>query len=201
MLPGRLDRPLLILVVFVLAGMGFSTYRNWSQLREDLAQGLHARNRLLATNELISRLKDAETGQRGFILTGSEEYLEPYVAATSTIPGLLDQVTEAAGGDRELAEDARLLRQYSTEKLAELQSTISIRRQKGLGAAIEAVRSNEGKIAMDSIRTVGTSMVSREFELLKHRQTAVTDSAYRTRISARTGSCTSSSASPWLRWL
>ncbi len=80
MLPGRLDRPLLILVVLILFGMGFSTYRNWSQMRRDLAQGLQARNRLLATTELISQLKDAETGQRGYLLTGSDEYLAPYTA-------------------------------------------------------------------------------------------------------------------------
>jgi hypothetical protein len=56
MLPGRLDRPLLILVVLIVLAMGFSAYENWSKVREDLAQGLQARNRLLATNDLISQL-------------------------------------------------------------------------------------------------------------------------------------------------
>ena len=180
MLPGRLDRPLLILVVFILAGMGLSTYKNWSQMREDLAQGLHARTRLLATTELISRLKDAETGQRGYLLTGSDEYLAPYYSATAAIPGLLDQVTEAADPDPQLKEDARLLRQYSEEKLAELASTISVRRDKGFDAALEIVRTNQGRVTMDSIRTLGAQMVSREFEMLNGRRTAITESAFRT---------------------
>src|ERR1700689_1483746 len=110
MLPRRLDRPVLILVVLILFGMGFSTYRNWSRMREDLAQGLQARSRLLATTDLISWLKDAETGQRGYLLTGSEDYLAPYTAAIAVIPGLLDEVTQAAGNDSQLLEDARLLR-------------------------------------------------------------------------------------------
>src|ERR1700678_2843035 len=117
MLPGRLDRPLLVLVVLIVLGMGFSAYENWSKVREDLAQGLEARNRLLATNDLISQLKDAETGQRGYLLTGSEDYLAPYTKAIAAIPGLLDEVTDAAGNDPALQEDAKLLRQYSQDKL------------------------------------------------------------------------------------
>jgi len=180
MLPRRLDRPVLILVVLILFGMGFSTYRDWSRMRGDLAQGLQARNRLLATTELISQLKDAETGQRGFLLTGSEDYLAPYTAANLAIPGLLDQVTQGSANDPELAEDARLLRQYSQQKLAELALSVALRREKGLDAAIEVVRTNEGKNVMDSIRTVGANMTNREFEMLKGSRSAVTGSASRT---------------------
>lgn len=179
MLPGRIDRPLLIIVVFILFGMGFSTYKNWSQMREDLEQGLHARTRLLATTELISRLKDAETGQRGYLLTGSTEYLSPYSAAIAAIPGLIDEVSNSTGGDPELVKDARLLKQYSEGKLAELAYTISVRKEQGLDAAIQVVRTDEGKITMDSIRTVGADMVNREFEMLKARRTAITDATFR----------------------
>jgi PAS domain S-box-containing protein len=180
MLPGRLDRPLLVLVVIILLGMGFLTYRNWAQMSDDLAQGLKARNRLLATTELISRIKDAETGQRGYLLTGSDEYLAPYRSAAAAIPGLLDEMTRGAGGDAELVDDARKLRQYTDGKLTELESTISIRRDQGFEAALDLVRSDQGKDAMDSIRAVGAHMVDREFGMLKERRSAITDSAFRT---------------------
>jgi len=101
------------------------------------------------------------------------------IPATAAIPGLLDQVADAAGADPQLVAHARLLRQYSEGKLAELASTISIRREKGLDAAIEVVRTNEGMVAMDSIRTVGANMVSREFEMLTTRRKAITDAAFR----------------------
>jgi PAS domain S-box-containing protein len=180
MLPGRLDRPLLILVVLIVLAMGFSAYENWSKVREDLAQGLQARNRLLATNDLISQLKDAETGQRGYLLTGSDDYLEPYTKAIATIPGLLDEVTDAAGNDPALQEDAKLLRQYSQDKLVELAASIAVRREKGFEAALAMVGTNEGKIAMDSIRSVGARMTDRAFELLKQRRIAIAATAFRT---------------------
>ena len=175
MLPGRLDRPLTVLVILILLGIGFSDYKNWAQMRENLVQGLQARNRLLATTDLISLLKDAETGQRGYLLTGSEEYLAPYTQAVAAIPGLLNQVSESAGADPELIEHVKLLRSDSQEKLAELAATISIRREKGFEAALAEVRTDKGKIAMDSIRKVGANMIGRESDLLNLRRSAITE--------------------------
>jgi PAS domain S-box-containing protein len=149
-------------------------------MREDLEGGLHARDRLLATMRLIGTVTDAETGQRGYLLTGSGEYLAPYEKAAAEIPALLDQVTEAAGTDPQLMKEAELLRRYSQQKLAELAATVAIRRDKGLEAALEMVRTNQGKAAMDSIRSVGANLTDREFELLKERRTAITESAFRT---------------------
>jgi len=180
MLPGRVDRPLLLLVFFILAGMSFASYWNWVHMRETLAQWVIARQRLTRTNALISGLKDAETGQRGYLLTGSEAYLEPYTKAIAEIPGLMDSITAAVGRDRTLAEDARLLRRYSQEKLAGLALSVSLRREKGLDAALEVVLGNSGKIAMDHVRTVGDDMTRRESELLTERREATQNSALRT---------------------
>jgi PAS domain S-box-containing protein len=164
----------------MLLGMGFFTYRNWTQAHEDLAQDAQTRNRLLATSELISQLTDAETGQRGYLLTGSDEYLAPYEQARLAIPGLLDRVTEAVGSDQELRENAKLLRRHAEEKLTELAAALAVRREHGLEAAIAKVRTNEGKISMDAIRLVGARMTNREFDLLKQRRSALAAAAFRT---------------------
>jgi len=170
----------LILVVLILLGMAFSSYWNWEQTREAMARGRQARQLLMATGDLISAEKDAETGQRGYLLTGSEAYLEPYRKAIAEIPGLLDHVSEAAGSDQVLAEDAKLLRRYSQEKLAELALTVSLRREKGLDAALEIIRRNSGQIAMERIRTVGADMTNRESDLLAQRGDATQKAAFRT---------------------
>jgi PAS domain S-box-containing protein len=180
MLPRRLDRPLLILVVVVLVAMAFSSYWNWVQMRETMARGLHARQLLTSTNALISALKDAETGQRGYLLTGLDDYLAPYTKAIGEIPGLLDGVTKAAGSDQRLAEDAKLMRRYSEEKLTELALAIRTRREKGLDAALVVVLENSGKIAMDHLRDVGEEMTGREEDLLTRRREATQDSALKT---------------------
>jgi PAS domain S-box-containing protein len=180
MLPGRLDRPLLLLVLLILMGMTVSSYWNWLQTRETMVQWASARQLLTSTNALISELKDAETGQRGYLLTGSEPYLEPYMTAIAKIPGLLDGVTAAAANDRTLADDAQLLRRYSQDKLRELALSVSLRREKGLEAALEMIRDNSGKIAMDHLRKVGDDMTLRESEMLTGRREATQHSASRT---------------------
>lgn len=179
MLPGRLDRPLLILVVLILFGMGFSSYWQWIQIRDTLARGLHDRELLAATDELISQMKDAETGQRGYLLTGSDEYLAPYTKALAAIPALLDRVTDAAGVQPPLPGEAKLLRRYVGDKLTELDATISVRREKGLDAAMKVLGTNAGKITMDSIRTLGADMIQRESELVNQRRLAAETSAFR----------------------
>jgi PAS domain S-box-containing protein len=180
MLPGRLDRPLLILVVFILFAMGFSSYWQWFQIRDTMAQGLRDRQLLAATDELISQMKDAETGQRGYLLTGSDEYLAPYTKATTAIPALLDRVAGAAGVEQPLPAQAKLLRRYVEEKLTELAATVSVRRTQGLEAAMKIVATNAGKITMDSIRTLSADMINRESELVNQRRVAVEASAFRT---------------------
>jgi PAS domain S-box-containing protein len=180
MLPGRLDRPLLILVVLILLGMGFSAYLNWFQMRETMAEAQRARQLLAVTDALIFQVTDAETGQRGYLLTGSEEYLAPYTKAIGVIPGLLDQVTEAAGSEPGLAGEAKLMRSYVQDKLTELGSTIALRREKRMDEALEIVRTHQGKLTMDSIRSLGSQMTNRESELSNQRRVATENAASRT---------------------
>jgi PAS domain S-box-containing protein len=169
-LPGRLDQPLRILVAAIALGMGFSAYREKTEMREHLVRDLDAHKHLLTTFELISRFKDAETSQRGYLLTGSDNYLAPYAAATAAIPGLLDQVTEAAGADPAMMLDVRLLRNNSQEKLAELAETIKVRREHGHAAAVALVRAGTGKIAMDAILAACGYLTDRELEIVDERR-------------------------------
>ncbi|MGA3203782.1 MAG: PAS domain S-box protein [Bryobacteraceae bacterium] len=148
-------------------------------MRADLAQWAQARELLTDTNNLISELKDAETGQRGYLLTGSDAYLEPYRKATAAIPRLIDEVMKAAGEEQPFAGEARLLRGYAEDKLRELDATITVRREQGLDAAMAIVRTDAGKITMDSIRTLGADMTNRETELLNQRRTAAESFALR----------------------
>jgi PAS domain S-box-containing protein len=103
-------------------------------------------------NELLSLLKDAETGQRGFILTGRESYLEPYNRATAAVSRLFQQFEEASRDRPDQWERAKALRPVVDEKLRELAHTISSRREQGLNPAREIVETDLGKNLMDDIR-------------------------------------------------
>jgi methyl-accepting chemotaxis protein len=130
--------------------------------------------------QVMSRMKDAETGQRGYLLTGSEDYLEPYRAAVADIPGLLDNLAAGLGTDPTLSAGLTRLRILPKEKLAELARTTQLRRDQGFEAAVEVVRTDAGRRTMDSIRAVAGEMISRETQLLQARRNVVERSSSRT---------------------
>src|ERR1700730_5382168 len=79
---------LLILLTAILL-----SWQDWKLFREALAEARHARSVLDSNETLLSALKDAETGQRGFLVTGDTKYLEPYQRARVLIPSALSQLT------------------------------------------------------------------------------------------------------------
>ncbi len=82
---GRELATLAIALLFVLL-IAIVSYSNWVGFQRTNEQLDITRRIVRSTATLLSDLKDAETGQRGFLLTGREEYLEPYQAAVSRIP-------------------------------------------------------------------------------------------------------------------
>ncbi len=105
-------------------------------------------------DRLLSLVQDAETGQQGFVITGSEVYLAPYTRAAADLSGSLDLLQESVrASGREIA-GLPDLRKMVAEKLQELGETITLRRSGGLEAAAAVVASDRGKAAMDRIREI-----------------------------------------------
>lgn len=112
-------------------------------------------NLLMAeSSRTLSLLQDAETGQRGFILTGIDSYLDPYNQATGQLPEALDQLrrmTIAAGRDGSAVSSLQVA---VDNKLDELEQTIKLRKESGLEAALAVINGNTGKKQMDRIRGI-----------------------------------------------
>ena len=72
-------------MLFVFVASGFVSYLNTRTLNEDARQVTHTHEVLWALSDLLSLIKDAETGQRGYLITGDDRYLEPYTAAVAHI--------------------------------------------------------------------------------------------------------------------
>ena len=103
------------------------------------------------TTRSVELLEDAETGQRGFLLTEREAYLEPYTAAVGKAADRLDLlVFEAAG--LPIAGEAEKMRGLGKDKLAELKNTLDLYKSEGRGAALSEVMSDRGKNLMDEVR-------------------------------------------------
>src|SRR6476659_384903 len=104
-----------------------------------------------------SVLKDAETGQRGFIITGDENYLLPFNQAAERLPADLEKLRKHPSvviTPEEVAKVTTLIQ----HKMAELNSTIEVRRSRGFDAALPLVRAGSGKQLMDDLRSEVTRL-------------------------------------------
>lgn len=115
---------------------------------------VRARSLQSAAAELLATLQDAETGQRGYLLTGEESYLEPFNDAKSQYEGQVARLTQAT---QDLPVDRGRVAQLTPlvkRKLGELQETVDLARAGRSADALALVRTNRGKALMDEARTI-----------------------------------------------
>ena len=107
----------------------------------------------LATERLLLSLEDAETGQRGYLLTGNPTYLAPYETAQALLDRRLEQLaTVLLGADTDSAFHIEQLRHLGAAKMAELRRTIALAQQGRPADALAAVQTGEGQKLMTAIR-------------------------------------------------
>ncbi|HEV2675382.1 MAG TPA: response regulator [Aliidongia sp.] len=138
-------------------------------MSDDNQRIVHSHEVIATLDELLSSAQDAETGQRGFLLTDNEKYLEPYNNAVSALPLQIDRIAQLTSDNP--AQQARIapLRQHVGAKLAELRETIEMRRAQGADAALAVVNTDRGKVEMDAIRTQLAAMDRVEADLREKR--------------------------------
>ena len=119
----------------------------------------HALDLIAQAQATLSSLKDAETGQRGFLLTGSERYLEPYTATRERLATTLLRLRELSGSDPRQRQRLDALGNATAEKMDELAKTIQLRREGKTDEALAIVVTDQGKLAMDRIRAAIESIV------------------------------------------
>ena len=158
--------PPLLLIGF-LVGLFFLAAAGQSRLNAANERVHASQLRQQALSEFIALLTDAESGQRGYLLTGDSSYLQPFTEAVATVGAALDRVREAYGGRADSAEfQQEELRTLTGKKLGELEETLALFKTRGAGPAVKVVRTDEGKRIMDEISSiVGTMRVAEAREL------------------------------------
>lgn len=150
-LPGATFAGFLVAIAAVIA-IGLVTYRSRTTSAVAGTQMAAAMTRLDQLDDLLAAVQDAETGQRGFLLTGEERYLEPYTEAQAQLAPRLAAVRGSFAGDVVKAGEIEELATLIAEKLTELRQTIELHRRDRAQAAMQAVLSDRGKNVMDRIR-------------------------------------------------
>lgn len=105
-----------------------------------------------AARDLLIRLVDAETGQRGYLLTGSQEFLTIHDEAIRDLPGLMQALDDLTAQDAEVRDRVDRLREMARERIGIMEATISLGRAQRSGDAIGIVREGRGKELMDQMR-------------------------------------------------
>jgi methyl-accepting chemotaxis protein len=157
------------LALVVTAAVGVIAYRATDELIDSAALVDHTHSVKESIAELLSALKDAETGQRGFLLTGDQSYLEPYTTALAAIDGDFRRIRELTAGNAPQQARLTALEVPVRGKLAELAKTIALVKQAGQSAALKEVATNRGKVLMDDVRKIAGEMDADAAGLLRER--------------------------------
>jgi methyl-accepting chemotaxis protein len=160
----------LTLAIFVIVGV--VSYRAVVQQTEDAYWVSHTHEVQDELTQLLSSLQDAETGQRGYLITGVDRYLAPYTSGAATAEDNRKRLLQLVNDNPRQVARAQALAPLIADKLAELQETVEVRKTRDFAAAQSIVLTDRGKRAMDNIRQTIREMDLEEDSLLTQRATA-----------------------------
>ncbi|WP_020472201.1 CHASE3 domain-containing protein [Zavarzinella formosa] len=153
----------------VLLAVGVAGYYSTDRLIENDKRVNHTHQVRRDLADLFSELKDAETGQRGYVITGVDGFLEPYNSALEQIKKTFERVRSMTSDNPDQQRRLDKLSLIIEAKLAELKRTIDQRRKEGFEPTAKVVTAGEGKEAMDTIRQILAEMDRQEQNLLELR--------------------------------
>lgn len=164
----------------ILVIIGASAYNSTTSLVEASEWRTHTQIVITDLAGVLSIIKDGEIGQRGYIITGDEEYLEPYRSAQRDIGPKLDEVRHLTRDNASQQRRLDVLQPVIRQRFESLQLGVEARRDKGMVVASELVQKGVGKRAMDEIRSTLDDMVAEENALMKIREQRLLDEVRRT---------------------
>jgi methyl-accepting chemotaxis protein len=148
-----------LLVLLAVALVSFQGARQLTTTAENLVE---SRDQGRAMREVRTLIVDAETGQRGFLVTGEDRYLQPYERAIQQINSSLDILRQHLGDEPEQLARLARLEPLIRDRLEELNLVIRLRREQGQQAAVARIQEERGKQLMEQIRQVLGEMLEVE---------------------------------------
>jgi len=165
-----------LLTVAVVAALALDAVERGRVAERSVA---HTRDVIETADEVLARLVDAETGERGYVMTGREEYLEPYVRAREDVDRSLAELRRLTADNPEQQRRIDVLERVAHVRLARLDSMVALRRASGFDAVRELTVTGVGKAMMDSARAALRAVKAEERSLLEDRRAAA---RWRTRV-------------------
>jgi signal transduction histidine kinase len=175
--------PILLLIaaiiVFLNAWWAFQSVRTLTTNAYWLA---HSWQVVHQVERVLGSAVNAETGERGYLITGMDSYLEPYTTARQELPGELDRLQSLTSDNPSQEERIKDLRATLDRRMLVLERAIDLRRQRGSGISAPVLISGPGKVEMDHVRAISDAMEVEEDRLLAIRRASTDRSSRRTQV-------------------
>ncbi len=131
---------------------------------------------------LFSLLKDAETGQRGYVITAQQEYIQPYNDAVVQLPQRIANFRRLTADNPTQQKNIEAFENLAARRMMILREGISARQEYGFDAAAQMISSGEGKRVMDSARNTIGQIIGEEDRLFQERRLSQRDQNTRTAV-------------------
>ncbi|PLZ95536.1 two-component system sensor histidine kinase/response regulator, partial [Fischerella thermalis CCMEE 5268] len=153
----------------IIAALGIVSYRTTNNLIDNFRLQAHTYEVIDEIDDLLFQIKDAETAQRGYLITGEKRYLEPYNNALPNIKQSLKVLRKLTADNPQQQIRLDNLEPIIDERLAVAQTGINLRTNQGFEAARQWVQTDRGKNLTDKIRRIATDIEAEEVRLLQQR--------------------------------
>jgi signal transduction histidine kinase len=167
-LPRRRYVLFLIAALFVLISFVALLWRDWVISQEASQRVVELRDALLEQDQFLALLVNAESGQRGYLLTGKPRDLQPYLDAVAEYPRMVSRLNATSGSVLFPGEVRRLV-ELSGYKMARMRETVELAQQGKRDLAIRMAQNEEGPSVMAGLRALTRSIRDRQFQALVAR--------------------------------
>jgi signal transduction histidine kinase len=166
------------LAIILLIANAVISFRATRTLVENNDRVVHTLQVIETLSEVLSAVKDAETSQRGYIITGDSGFLEQYGAAGPQFRAMMDRLKELVSDNKDQQARVQSLETAIAKRMRTLQTNLELRQRGGVAVLLQEGNILTGKSEMDEVRRLGSEIQAEENRLLTIR-------TEQSRISAR----------------
>ncbi len=157
------------LALVILMAIGAVSYNSTAKFMDSAGWVAHSHEVINQIASFLSDMADVETGQRGYVITGEDRYLDVYRSALPSVDQKLKHLRELTADNPAQQRRLDALDPLVQSKLAIVKEIIDLRKDKGFEASAKLVQTDKGKDVMEKIRQLTADMQEEENRLLKQR--------------------------------
>ena len=151
---------MLLIGAAILVGIVLSSLFQARMTQSYFTTVVELRNARAASADMLVLLQAAETGQRGFLLTQNENFLEPYQRSMDELGIRMERLKATLDAEDSVVESVSRIEYLITEKLTELRETVAMAQAGDVAGAVAVVRAEYGRQVMEEAQDLLRSLIA-----------------------------------------